>query len=396
MRVQISPDQYRAETIILPLIDNSIYTGMAMAFGGKPEPLDALPVPKRNIFSLAMCVNKQELFKHKPPVHGLLNELGLAGIGQRPGTVTLEEFLLEGIGNQVGMHVYDATPMFDFNLTGFLGDMMGRFRGAGRGMNDEMLPVSFLIASLNAPVYLSLPVKDARVVDKFLEELDLSLAMLARRPQRDGWFRLDHDFYQFPAEKAGQRFRCYSVAFGPVKWRMFFTRLGDGLYIASKPFILEDLAAAAEGKPAEDGPIAHAMVRARPANWNQVLPQFRLSWEERSREACLNNLGPLSSVARAVSASGNGTAKPEEICCQADALHAVHFFCPDGGRYEVLGDGKQTACSIHGAAHAPRQLAAPTSGSPMGRLMRDFGGLTAQLTFLEDGLHAVVTVQRKP
>jgi hypothetical protein len=29
------------------------------------------------------------------------------------------------------------------------------------------------------------------------------------------------------------------------------------------------------------------------------------------------------------------------------------------------------------------------------QLMKDFAGATAELTFLEDGLHAVVTVRRK-
>ena len=45
----------------MPLIDNTIYTTMARVLGGKPEPLDALPVPKRNIFSLAVRLNKREL-----------------------------------------------------------------------------------------------------------------------------------------------------------------------------------------------------------------------------------------------------------------------------------------------------------------------------------------------
>ena len=68
IRVQITPRQYRAETIILPLIDNSIYTGMAMALGGEPEPLDALPVPQANIFSAAVRVNKEELLKQPADV----------------------------------------------------------------------------------------------------------------------------------------------------------------------------------------------------------------------------------------------------------------------------------------------------------------------------------------
>src|SRR5207245_8353468 len=61
LRIQITPERYRLETIVLPLIDNSIYTVLARAVGGKPEPLDLLPVPKRNIFSLAARLNKREL-----------------------------------------------------------------------------------------------------------------------------------------------------------------------------------------------------------------------------------------------------------------------------------------------------------------------------------------------
>ncbi|HEX4947708.1 MAG TPA: hypothetical protein VFZ34_13645, partial [Blastocatellia bacterium] len=63
LRLKLTNKQYRLETIVLPLIDNSIYTGMAMAFGGKPEPLDALPVPKRNIFSLGLRLNKEKLLE---------------------------------------------------------------------------------------------------------------------------------------------------------------------------------------------------------------------------------------------------------------------------------------------------------------------------------------------
>ena len=43
--IQATPERYRLETIVLPLLDNSIYTSMARMLGGKPEPLDALPVP---------------------------------------------------------------------------------------------------------------------------------------------------------------------------------------------------------------------------------------------------------------------------------------------------------------------------------------------------------------
>src|SRR5207302_1463615 len=54
IRIQATPQRYRLETIILPLIDDSIYSGMAKAFGGRAEALDTLPIPKGNILSVAV------------------------------------------------------------------------------------------------------------------------------------------------------------------------------------------------------------------------------------------------------------------------------------------------------------------------------------------------------
>ncbi|NQU20576.1 MAG: hypothetical protein HQ567_04785 [Candidatus Nealsonbacteria bacterium] len=396
VRVQLTPERYRAETIILPLIDNTIYSSLATVLGGEPEPLDALPVPERNIFSMSLRLNKEALLAQSKmldeAVGDLTYDLGRGNV-KPPSGEAVRQFLTRGIGNQIGMHVYDASPFFDFNLTEFLGEMMGQFRGVDR-LDDELIPISFLVASLNAPVYISVPVKDAKIVDGFLDELDTVFAEVARRNQDSWWFDFDFDFYRVPLADKDPRIRCFCVEIGPIKWRLFFARIGDGLYIASKRFILEDLAAI-EKKPADTGPVAHGMVRIRADHWEKVLPAFELGWAESSRVACLNNLGPLSSISRAVRASGQGAVSSKELNEATDRLHAVHFFCPDGGRYVVSPDGKDVSCTMHGTAAAPRQLVAPAKGSAMDRLMKDFSGLTAQLIFLEDGLHAVVTVDRK-
>src|SRR5206468_2635359 len=83
--------------------------------------------------------------------------LGLAGIdAEMSEKLNVPGFILKGIGNQVGLHVYDATPTFDFNLPGFLGETLGSF--SGRPMISTFLPVYFLLASLNAPLYVAVPV----------------------------------------------------------------------------------------------------------------------------------------------------------------------------------------------------------------------------------------------
>jgi hypothetical protein len=247
------------------------------------------------------------------------------------------------------------------------------------------------------------------VVDAFLQRLDASLATLSRKRER-GFFPLEQDFYTFAA-RSGIAVRSFGFRFGPVKWRVFWARIGNGLYVASKPYILDDLhdleAARAQttGKPppGDQGPVAHGMIRIRPEHWQRVLTDFRLGWAENDREACINNLGALSSVARAVTARNPGqaagaeqaTRQGDEVLKLADHLHDVHFFCPEGGHYTASADGKTVACDIHGSAGAPRQPIAPQENSTPESLLREFAGLTVSLTFLEDGLHAVVKVSKK-
>src|SRR5262249_17732292 len=71
---------------------------------------------------------------------------------------------------------------------------------------------------------------------------------------------------------------------------------------------------------------------------------------------------------------------------------AVHSFCPEGGRYLPSPDGKTIECSAHGSAGSPRQPISPVEANALGKLMRDFTDLTATLTFLPEGLRAVVTI----
>jgi len=625
LRVQITPQRYRLETLILPLIDNSIYTTLSQSLGGTPEALDALPVPKRNIFSVAVKLNKLELLKQaglgeektvnkdEPPnannmkqfVLGLVNYadsnngkmIPPAGISDKDGkpllswrvavlpfieqdnlykefhldepwdsdhnkkliakmpaifrapgskagegkttyllpvgkgalfetstsklkypaaildgtsnTVLLvdaaddqavtwtkpddlkydakdplkglaarnekeflagfadgavhaiskaadkdtlraiftpaggetinfrpnedrvigeqqrdffdipgvprekidelkvKEFLTKGIGNQVGLHVYDSVPTFDLNVPQLLGLGLGTFNGRGVRGGDfaaAELGAGFLVTALNSPVYISIPVQDVKVVDEFLDKLDPLMAESYHRVKEPGMFGVNLDFYKAPL-KPNRTMRVASVQFGPVKWRMFWARIGNGLYIASKSFILEDLVALdaerARGgaEKGTAGPVGHGMVRARPANWDQVLADYRLAWAEGNREACLNNLGPLASVGRAVVGKPDKEQRSEEQLGraarqEAGRLHGAHFFCPEGGQYLLSPDGKTCRCSVHGTVLEPKQATEPSEKGSASAL-KGLSGVTATLTFMKDGLHAVVEIDRK-
>ena len=47
------------------------------------------------------------------------------------------------------------------------------------------------LASLNAPVNLSLPVEDGKVVDGYLDWTDAALSQAARNERRGGWFTFE-------------------------------------------------------------------------------------------------------------------------------------------------------------------------------------------------------------
>jgi hypothetical protein len=339
----------------------------------------------------------------EPPSRpGRSNPLEAFGIPtEQLDRLKVKEFFTKGVGNQIGLHSYDGVPLLDVNLSQLLGMLFGTFNGRtrlGGPMNWEVLMIGFMGASLNTPAYISIPVVDAKIADNFLDRLDAFLPALVRRQERGGFFGLEQDFYRFPLDK--KAFRTLAIQFGPIKWRIFWARIGNGLYIASKPFILQDLTAdnqAAQGKPTADpGSSAHGMVRIRAEHWDQVLPDYRLGWAENNRQACLRNIGPLSSIARAVTAkqASGGEAEVPHLLDEITQSLGYHCFCPEGGHYGVSANGTSVTCSVHGSGQSPRQPAEPAEKSTPNKLLKDFKGMTVSLTFLSDGLHAVVEIKR--
>jgi hypothetical protein len=423
-RLKVAPEELRVETVVLPLIDNTAYTALASALGGTPEPLDALPVPRRNIFSASLRLKKEQYIKElraedarRPAETGDPLDYPFGIPGDRAAREKTYGLLSEGLGSQLGIHVYDSRPPFELNMPSMLGMMLaggmgGGVRGGGFIGGFEPF-IAMAMVSLNSPVYASLPVADEKVVDDYLNWWDAALSRAARNGRRGRWVSFEYDFYKYKLS-TGEPARAFGLRFDPARINFYWARIGRGLYLATKPFILDDLAALhAQGQAAGSAGAAatvnedlngHALARVRAGNWNEVLPDYNLSWAENEREACLNNLGPLASAARALTAvtpaaeaaqAPTGEALDRAAVELAGRLAGARFACPEGGAYHVSPDGRQVSCSVHGTAADPRQPAAPSDASAAGRTMRRLTDLTATLSFMDDGLHAVLVVKRK-
>jgi hypothetical protein len=337
----------------------------------------------------------------------------IAGPFRELSRVRLARLLSLGLGDRASLNLCDTDPLVDFNATQFLGMMMQNARGnpVNLSMNwwsGEAL-FSMLILSLNSPVYFNMEVQDPAIVDETLDRLDELLAALARDQRAQNFnpfFRIDQDHYRFSGSD-GVPFRAYSFRFGPVKWRFFWGRIGNGLVVASKPFILEELAAleraraSGETQPqAAEGPTAHAMIRLRPEHWQHVLQSYRLGWSENQRVGCLNNLGALASMWRTVqllhpSESAPGSLEERVRALEGELLDS-HAFCPAGGEYHYTPGSSHVECSVHGTAYLPKQPSAPDLATPLGAWLDRLSDIQMELTFLEEGLKAVATIELKP
>ncbi len=334
---------------------------------------------------------------------------------ERPGQFQLDSMyrkllakMISGLGDQVSLNLYDSDPLFDFNAAQFLG-MFFRFNRLDslQFMNSEGL-IALLVLSLNSPVYVAAEVQDPAAVDGSLDQLDELLATIARMNTggRNPFFSIEQDYYRFPGTQETSM-RAYSFRFGPVKWRLYWGRIGNGLYLASKPYILEDLMAfesSQQDKPDPDteyqhdhGPSAHAMVRIRPDHWREVLPQYRLAWAENQRSGCFNNIGILSSLSRTVQLSKVEPTEGQSIADRVASLETQlldsNSYCPAGGEYRFEAGSPHVECSVHGTAMTPKQPTALAEDTPLGSFLNHLHDLHMELTFLEEGLQAVAVME---
>ena len=329
------------------------------------------------------------------------------GLGELTGGRISEhdawELIADGLGSTVSLHVCDSDPMLDIQMTRLLSQFAGASGGFGRrSMDSEILFIALAVASINSPVYACISIEDAAIVDRFLAKLDEGMAFVARTPADLGWFQLEKDFYTIPKENLTAR--IFSVAVGPIKWRFFFTRIGNHVCISSKPHVLEQLAEldkARAGLPAAapDEARSHAALQIHPSHWKQILPTIRMNWDEAARNSCLDNLGHLTSAARGMETGGDAASDAElsaakQLVERAAEIYGVRHFCPAGGHYAIDGEGK-CSCSVHGTALQPRQPTRDDQSGMAHQVLSSFDDVRVMLTFLEDGLHAVLEIERK-
>ncbi len=317
--------------------------------------------------------------------------------------LSLDRFLYHGIGNQIGIHICDDKPLVDLNVS----RLAGLFTSSGRGggfMSPNFSMLAVLALAMNTPVYVAIPVENAKIVDETLEKLDHFLVKVTRERANAGspFLEIHQDAYQLMGI-VDPSVRTYAFRFGPLTWRFYWMRIDNGLYITSTPELIGVLRRAAATQKqtsvaTNDSESAHGLVRIRPEHWQQIKPHFRIGWSESERRSCLKNLAPLSHAGRALlqeakkEAGANVTiADVREL---ADQLFVGPHRCASHGSYVLNADTGECHCDIHGQGGLPKQPP-PTGEGEIAEFAESLRDVRMKLTFLDDGLHAVVTIEQK-
>jgi hypothetical protein len=435
LRLQLAAHSIRAEALVLGPADHPMRAHLTRLLGGEPEALEPLPVVRRSIASITLRIDKGHLMAEHlagvaPRRHAAVAQAGMAlasampaasvarvpwaalgksdiGASGHAALAHLEDLGIEpaqlrgllktGLGNQAALHLCDPATTVDVSLAAVASDLLDSLRRGEGGIDDilgSLYRLGVFTGALASPAYVAIPVADSNVVDAFLGRLDDGLARMAPT-WRGRWFgtNLQAEFYLL-ATKSGPPTRALGLRAGPVHYRVFWAHIGDGLYIANQPAILDELRTASRTRTAiagsDRGPVAHAMLKLRPGHALQALPAMRLGWEEANCEACQRNVAMLSAAARAFSFTPPVTnlaldqeSRQRLVRQHAAQLYGCEFACPDGGRYILAEDGRSFSCTIHGSTAQPQQPERPMVGERL-------GDITATLTVTPDGVRVVV------
>ncbi len=408
IQVKCEQDRYVARTIVLPLINSSAYNGLHSLLGAsEPEDLasEHQSLPPETIMSFRAKLNKGSLKDHSA-----LLKSSIRSTGSETGEYkqALDELLKDGLGEKVGFHIWDAEPTFSLDISALLGlaAMAGPNAGRLLAASGQFLWLGGLLASLNRPVYASLSLNNPAIVDKFLDILEPMLAKA--NPVSRGFNAFD---YSRLRSKPDLDIHNCSWQIGPAKFRLFFARINKSLYLSTQKSVIEsiylfmrsrsEVGVSISPKGSLEGLVgkAQALFEINHQNWRKVKSDSDLLWLDNSRRACLKNLAPLTVYARAAaSIKGTGDLLAGDIvgASTKNPVHQATALCPDGGVYKFDATTGNVFCSVHGGLGQSRQAVQLSVNANAANVLLDsLKRSYASLTFLEDGLHGELVVEKK-
>lgn len=368
-------DGIKIETVVLPLINNSLYNNLQNWIGGEPLILEDGNIDPKTIFLTR--------FKWKPFLKQQQPLPRLQNLFQQMGLSSHEQQLqfLDALGDSVSLGLVDHEMIFGFNLSGEIAQSLRR----GGSWNTDWMLLAPMIASFNLPIYASIPLRDPVFFEEALNHFtENHLKKMASASGENAFFKIDPYTMVAPS---GLRYGVWRVRLmNSLTLRLYYGIAHNILYLASQPKVLEALLSAPPLQNTDIETVANFKVVMIPENYQQVSEEFEQAWAESSREACLKNTDSLQMYAD-LFRTGENT----NLGSFAESLEHLRYYCPAGGQYRGSVEGF-ASCSLHHYRFAPQQpMINANNASPFSKTSR----VSVTLRFIPEGLYTAVDIRNK-
>ncbi len=427
IQIRMSPSGLTLETVILPLVENSIYRAVTEFAGGMPVPLSPRYVLSDTILSIQAQMPQRhvtQLFRGLWDDYGRAEEAEVLTAEEEAARKQAEVDLEGAFGNVVPGVVKGISDTLDvLGLGEVTKEVVGeidqeeltevaeavvpiKVRGSLNFCDDHMLfgiqageiggvpirdmgGIGFVAGAaalvLNFPVYGCFGVADPAAAERVLS---YTARALAYQPLQEGWSQPRVTLYELE-EYRGRKMRLIEAAIGPIRLRGFISIVGYEAYLTPRLSLLKrviDLAEQPATAPQPYAPKANVALLIRPAAWDKVKSDFQLAWAASAREACLSNFDELQVSFKYF---GDMGVPIEKIAEKADG---TRYFCPEGGQYQYDPEKNVVKCTIHGTMESPRQPEKMREDASFSRLINGIDQIAISLAFEGQGVRTRVNM----
>lgn len=383
IRIGLGDKEVKLDTYILPLVQNSRYNELRRVTGGGTVSLDPGAISSRTLFQFLM---------HLSPdieTRGGLLPLGRGGPGGGLDLMTILGWGLDPVGKWFVVR-FDDSPVY-----GKLVDLLDR-QAEGQPIDGEQ--VARLVFQM--PVVIGVDIRNPLTFGGALAAARTSV--LKALPGALTWEPLEKEYkgvsiVRIQATAAGRRqvlgeARARGDAFLPA---VYYAMIDGAFYLTlNEPMlheVIDHAQAAREGK-AETVEVNSSLYLAPGAAEQAGAFVRRYLERQTSRQALANDPVWYLLYRTGLVPEGADAAKARDA-----AFHYLGFVpvSPDGAAYEYLAKTDEVVNQRHGSLRKPQTHKELADDAPLGKLLGQLRSIRADLRFREDGVHTVLTIDRK-
>ncbi|UCC21617.1 MAG: hypothetical protein JSW23_07305 [Planctomycetota bacterium] len=360
-------NQIEIETCILPLIENSIYNQLREIVGGEPVELNTQLITDGTIISLGGKFNldgdmtrqiqmmQQQMFPTMPGISS-------------------------AFGDNLSINLYDSDVLFTFSESG-----MNMFSG-WMGLEEQII-FGLIASSINLPVYAVLDLKDEALAETFIQEMLKVLQRKFSAEGRRGFAEFGIEPYS-AGEYKGHEIDTLACRLFVIKFRLYYAIASNRLIVSTKRYVLEKALDAIDTKQASD--MANLQLKVRPRAFDKLRPIIKVGWQERMRDACLKNIGPVRVLVECHDAT------EKTLNAVSKKVEGVTMRCPSGGKYRYDNTRDIVYCSVHGNRNHPKQPLEVNENEGLIDFLNRMNDFYVSFRFTEEGIMTKIAVDLEP